>query len=167
MRFKQLKIEAKLLHKGLKSNFLYTSKRYLEHPLYKNYSLTSFKEKLPRIKLRHAHQVIAYEYGFDKWEDLKRHVIHNDLLFRSNGVGLVYKWFNNYHDARSCHSEFGGYLLRFWGDYVVCGVEYIKLLRLDRFPKEWEQIGFDWVQPHDTSAYSKLYCEAERQYTAV
>ena len=167
IRLKQLKAEIKLLHKALKTDVNRTASRYLEHPLFRNLSLAEFEKKLPEIQLKHSYHVVAYEYGYNRWEDLKEEVVKNDLLFRSNGVGFVYKWFNTYREAELYHTNQGGYLLKFWGDYVVCGEEYIRLLQLDQYLKEWESIGFNWVQPAEPVAYQKLYDKAVREYLAL
>ena len=167
IRLKQLKVEARLLHKKLKLNLDDSVERYLRHPLFDKKTHSQFKAQIGKMRLKHAYHIIAFEYGYDRWEDLKQYVINQDLLYRSSGVGFVHKWFKSYIEACRYQAKNGGYLLRFWADYIVCGIEYIQLLQLHSYSKDWELIGFDWVKPHDQSAYQRLYQKALLQYYSL
>jgi len=167
IRLNQLKIEAKLLHKALKTDFVNTASRYLAHPLFSDLTFSELQNKLPQLQLKHAYFIIAHEYGFKRWEDLKSEVVKNDLLFRSNGVGFIYKWFKTYPETLNYHKQHGGYLLQFWKDYVICGHEYIQILGLDQYPKLWQDIGYNWVEPLNATAYQQLYKKALLLYTSL
>jgi len=167
MRLNQLKIEAKLLHKRLKSGSDNSVEAYLNHPIFRNLSSSQIEEKRKGIRLKDSYHLIASTYGFSRWEDLKRQVIKNDMLYRSNGVGLIHKWFKSDTEASKYHIKYGGYLLQFWADYVICGVEYIQLLGLHHYAEEWKAIGYNWIKPADQAAYQKLYQKAVLQYTLL
>lgn len=167
VRLNQLKVEAKLLHKNFKSDFDNSVNKYLNHPFFKNLSSTQIEEKGKNIQLKDVYHIIASEYGFSRWEDLKRYVVKNDMLFRSNGIGLIHKWFKNYTEASKYHIKYGGYLLQFWADYVICGIEYIQLLELHHYTDEWEAISYNWIEPTDKQTFQKLYQKAILQYSIL
>lgn len=166
VRLKQLKVSAKLLHKSLQTDFTAIAPRYLQYPPFHKLSLTELSKMMPSIGLKHAYQVIAAEYGYATWEALKNEVVRKDMLFRTAGVGLIHKWFKNYTEARQFHSIHGGYLLQCWGDYIICGTEYVQLLQLDQYLQDWALIGYNWIEPLDTDAYQRLYAAAIRCYTS-
>jgi hypothetical protein len=167
IRLKQLKVEAKLLHKALSTDFQNTAKRYLHLPELRQLSITQLEKHLPQIKLKHAYRVISYEYGFQSWEELMSTVVEQDLLFRKQGVGLIHKWFNDYNEAVAFHKRHGGYLLSFWRDYVVCGQEYIRLLNLDQYSSDWKSIEFNWIKPACAHAHQRLLHKARIQYLGL
>lgn len=160
VRLSTLKKEAKLLHKSIKNDYSIAVKRYMNLP--------HFSNLLPNeIKLKHAFQVIAIEYGYDNWNDLRSDIIERDMLFRKNGVGLVHKWFKQYNKALLYHQRNGGYLLRFWNDYVICGHEYIELINLSDYQNEWKVIGYNWIEPKSGVAFKRLRKAAERAYLSL
>lgn len=167
IRLSQLKVEAKLLHKNFKSDFDSSVNKYLSHPFFKTLSSSEIEEKRTNIRLKDIYHIIASEYGFTCWEDLKRQVVKNDLLYRSNGIGLIHKWFKSYPEASKYQIKHGGYLLQFWADYVICGMEYIQLLELHRYAEEWKAIGYNWIEPSDKHAFQKLYQKAMLQYNLL
>ncbi|QQX76017.1 MULTISPECIES: hypothetical protein [Aequorivita] len=167
IRLHQIKIEAKLIHKKFKSDFDTTVKNYLRLPFFKNLSSSEFEKKRKHLLLKDVYHIVASEYGFKRWEDLKQHIERNDLLFRSNGIGLIHKWFNSYSEAKKYHTKYGGYLLQFWADYVVCGNEYIQLLALQHYTEAWKAIGYNWIEPTDEQAFQKLYQQAILQYNLL
>lgn len=167
IRLSQVKAEAKLLQKNFKSDFDNSANKYLNHPFFKNLSSTQIWEKGKNIQLKDVYHIIASGYGFSRWEDLKRYVVKSDMLFRSNGIGLIHKWFKNYTEASEYHNKYGGYLLQFWADYVICGNEYIQLLELHHYTEEWEAIGNNWIEPIDKQAFKKLYQKAILQYNIL
>jgi len=166
IRLNQLKVEAKLLHKNFKSD-IDNSVKYFNHSFFKNLSSSEIEEKRKNIRLKDAYHIIASEYGFTRWEDLKRHVEKNDMLYRSNGIGLIHKWFKSYTEASKYQIKNSGYLLKFWADYVICGIEYIQLLELHNYSEEWETIGYNWIEPSDKQAFQKLYQKAILQYNLL
>src|SRR5690606_14245652 len=167
IRLKQLKIGAKLLHKNLKSNIDNSVNKYLNHPFFNNLTALEIEKRLNDIRLKDAYYIISSEYGYNCWEDLKQQVVNNDLLYRSNGISLIHKWCKSYDEAHKYHTENGGYLLHFWADYVICGIEYVKLLELDQYYREWELIGYNWVEPTDKLAYQRLLQKAMLQYSLL
>lgn len=167
IRLHRLKVEAKLLQKNFRSDIDNSVNKYLNHPFFKNLSSSEIGEKRKNIRLKDVYHIIASEYGFTRWEDLKRHIVKNDMLFRSNGIGLIHKWFKSYTEASKYQIKNGGYLLSFWADYVICGIEYIQLLELHHYAEEWEAIGYNWIEPTNKQAFQKLHQKAILQYNLL
>ncbi|PZD76536.1 hypothetical protein [Mesonia sp. K7] len=167
IRLKQLKVEAKLLHKCIPSAIDAPVNKYLPHSFFQNLTASEIEEKRKHIRLKDVYHIIALAYGYARWEDLKQQVVKNDMLYRSNGVGFIHEWFKDYNEANKYHIKNGGYLLQFWGDYVICGMEYIQLLSLDQYAKEWEAIGYNWVEPTNKQAHQKLYQKALLEYASL
>lgn len=121
------------------------------------------------IKLKHAYRVLASELGFKSWDKLKEAVVHNDCLYRQSGIAYVHKWFKppDLLIAEQYLSHYGGYLLRFWDDIIICGKEYISCLHLEQYEKEWALIGYNWVRPLDSAAYSFLKKQAILNYHSI
>ena len=167
IRLKQLKVEAKILLKNYKSSSESSIKEYSNQPIFQDLTASEIKNSIKEIRLKDIYHLIASEYGYSRWEDLKLHIVKNDLLFRSNGIGLIHKWFKNYNEASKYHLENGGYLLQFWEDFVICGIEYIRLLKLDSFTEEWRLIEYNWIEPKNEYAYQRLYDKAILQYSLL
>jgi len=164
IRLKQLKVEAKLLLKSFKSSSESSIKEYSNQPIFQDLTSSEIKNIIKKIHLKDIYHLIASEYGYNRWEDLKLQIVKKDMLFRSNGIALIHKWFKNYNEASEYRLENDGYLLQFWGDYVICGIEYIRLLKLDSYTEEWHLIGYNWIKPKNEYAYQRLYDKAILQY---
>ncbi|MCZ4319215.1 hypothetical protein O4H26_09445 [Aequorivita viscosa] len=159
-RLNDLKSSAKQLYKKFLLRDLHAIQRFAKwYPEY-----TQSTEFIDSIKLKHAFSVIACEYEFDDWSSLKHYVVAQDMLYRKSGVPFVHAWFKKPQDATDYFNTHGGYLLKFWGDYIVCGEEYIGILNLNTFEKEWRAIGFNWVHPKNEVAFMKLQAAAETNY---
>ncbi len=167
VRLSELRTQANLLLKLIKGRISFSNSPLLNdhYPDLKNNA--DFKALcLPsaQAKLKDAYILLARQYGFDRWEDLRQEVINQDCLYRPSAAILVHRWFKSYPEARDFHLTHGGYLLRFWGDYVVCGEEYIRSLHLHIYKKEWKKAAYDWVKPADKSAWQALYNIAVSNY---
>ncbi|MEQ9263467.1 MAG: hypothetical protein RLP14_09925 [Owenweeksia sp.] len=118
-------------------------------------------------KLRDVHLRYSEYYGFSNWAQLKNHVVNNDCFYRKWAPVFVFKWFQAYTPALQYHKNHGGYLLRFWGDYVICGQEYINRLGLQGFEENWRAIKHNAVQPIDSAAWAEIRQEAVNNYLII
>lgn len=116
------------------------------------------------VQLKHAYKVIAHENKFDTWADLKHFVVENDCLYRSSYVAYIHHWFTDYQQAETYLEKYGGYLLIFWKDFVVCGKEYINGIGLGNYEDQWKKIGHNWVKPAENKAFLFLKEEAKKNY---
>lgn len=77
---------------------------------------------------------------------------------------VLNRWFTNYAEARASLEAEGGYLLPYKRQFFVTLSEGIRDLGLDPDDPDWEQIGWDWVQPKDPEAWQRL--KEKRQQVA-
>lgn len=171
VRLVELKIQAKILLKNLKSpvNTIAESslKRLLLIPEFHILSKGNKQPIAERVQLKHALKVIATEYGYNDWTSLKNDVVENDLLFRQSGVAYVHRWFKDYNTAKEYHNKNNGYLLKFWNDIIVTGKEYISCLKLNDLETQWSLIGNDWVKPANSKAFDILKKQAVINYNQL
>src|SRR5690606_12721369 len=106
------------------------------------------------FQLKHIYHLMALEFGFANWSEMKEYIIEQDMLYKKSGIAVIHAWFTIYHLALAYFKKNGGYLLKFWDDYVVCGPEYIKLMNLHNYEQHWKLIGYNWVEPADITAYN-------------
>src|SRR6195952_5554344 len=159
VRLTHLKTQATFLLKNLRSNSMESgdaAAQFRMVPLYNSRTIQWIIDHGDGIKLKDALLVIALKYGFKSWAALKNEVIREDCLYRSSRIGLIYAWFKDYEQAAAYHQQHGGYLIKFWKDFVVCGDEYIRSLSLAGYPEYWKRIGYDWVKPSDLKAWQFL-----------
>jgi len=167
VRLSHLKTQATFLLKDLCSGSPESRKaaeQFLTLPAYSNRNAQWILEHSGAIKLKDAFLVIALKYGFKSWADLKEKVVLEDCLYRSAKVGLIYAWFSDYEKATAYHQQHGGYLIKFWKDFVVCGDEYIASLSLAEYTEYWTKIGYDWVKPGNLQAWYFLNEKAIESY---
>lgn len=168
IRLRQLKIKAALLLKDLAGadagRALETASRFLQ--------IRTFADKHPEwlihnksvVRLKHAYHLIATEYGFKTWAELKQAVVTSDCLYRPSAVAFIHSWFKDYAFAEKYFLDHGGYLLCFWKDYIVCGEEYITRLGLGGFTEEWKLIQYNWVRPENQAAFLRIREQAIKNY---
>ena len=166
IRLSELKTQAAFLLKDLQSNPAKATEAALRftkiHPFHN--TPTQVIQSSGLVKLKHAYAVLAIENGFPDWAQLKDAIIENDCLYRYSCVAYVHSWFKDYSEAKHYFELNGGYLISFWKDYAVCGPEYISCIGLGSYEALWEKIGYNWVQPKDIEAYSKLKSLARENY---
>lgn len=158
-RLNSYRKEAKTLFKSLSQNsglHLLLTKAYPH--------LTAPRQVRPTFQLKHIYHLMALEYGFNNWSEMKEYIIEQDMLYKKSGVAVIHSWFPSYSLALAYFKKNGGYLLKFWDDYVVCGPEYIKLLNLHTYAQQWQLIGYNWVEPAHLEAYHTLYNTARELY---
>ena len=87
------------------------------------------------------------------------------MLYPPQCGGHLNLWYRSYSEAvlgrRECH----GYLLGYRRQFFVVQDGFIEALGLDSHSREWHVIGFDWAQPADVRARTRLYGELVRQLT--
>jgi hypothetical protein len=167
IRLSELKTQAVFLLKDFQSNSakaIVAASRFTKIQPFQNTAPEVLLQSPETVKLKHAYAVLAFEYGFSAWTQLKEAVIENDCLYRYSCVAFVHSWFKDYNEARRYFEKNGGYLISFWKDYAVCGPEYISCIGLGSHEDLWKKIGYNWVQPKDTEAYSKLKSLARENY---
>jgi hypothetical protein len=167
VRLSHLKTQAVFLLKDLRSNSLESKRaaaQFLKIPAFSGRTIQWILDNTDAFKLKDALLVIALNNGFSSWTDLKKLVIQQDCLYRSSHVGLIYAWFSNYEKAAIYHKQNGGFLIKFWKDFAVCGNEYISCLSLSEYPDHWKRIGYNWVKPADQQAWEFLNQKAVERY---
>lgn len=106
-------------------------------------------------KLKDPLCVIAQEYGFETWVDLKT-FIENPFEKKMTSRYLNH-WFRNYEEAKEFQSSQGGYLLPYKNQFFVCENHFIEDIGLDSRDPSWQEIGFDWVKPKSPRGLFHLY----------
>ena len=89
IRLRQLKTEAKILHKKLMSNHGNTHST--------SFSKTDSPSDIPpllsnnnkTLRLKDAYHILSRSYSYDRWEELRHRVIASDMLYRSSGVAYI------------------------------------------------------------------------------
>ena len=169
LRHKDLKHQADFLLKDLKntSRAAETARRFSQIKPFINTTPDTLLRAVKTVRLKHAYAVLAFERGYSHWWELKEAVIENDCLYRYCCTAFVHQWFTHYDEAKKYFEKNDGYLLSFWNDYAVCGAEYITCLGLGEHQRLWSRIGYNWVTPADTEAYTKLKSLARENYLSL
>lgn len=154
---------------NLSKQFSYDEARIQAQILLKNLSSTENKEAFKRIEqifkndipqkiqLKHTLLVIANEYGFDSWLNLKNYFYTTGKTnFNPIGGGFINQWFSNYNEAKNILKQSRGYLLPYKNQFFICESGYIEYLGLDQYTQEWLLINNNWVEPINMIAWNKL-----------
>ncbi len=163
---KELKIRAKLLHRGLSRGEPAALGRLRALPELRRADDSALADQTGELKRKHCLAVVAKECGFPSWEHALRALRgdaeiteHGSLLHASSGV--LNAWFKQYEAARAAWAELRrdgpAYLLGYKRDLFVTGPAFIESLGLDPEDPDWEALGWDWVKPLDASARTRLY----------
>ncbi|MDD3267078.1 MAG: hypothetical protein PHC75_07870 [Burkholderiales bacterium] len=143
----EAKIQAQILLKTISS-----SDQNLSQQAQKRLSNLQFYD-LRRIQLKHTLAVIANEYGFSSWLNLKNYFSLTGLTkFNPNGGGFFNQWFSSYLDAKQMLQKTGGYLLPYKNQFFICESGYIEYLGLDKLASDWH----NWIEPVDIDAWQRL-----------
>ncbi len=133
----------------------------LRNRLYQH-GFETFLQEPHKIRRKHALQIIAQEQGFDSWSALKHQVeIENSLDFdeffgRPIFGGFINHWFTRYDEARTLQLQSGGVLLPYKQQFFVTTTTYLEKLGFDHDDKDWQAIGYDWVNPKNVSAKLRI-----------
>ena len=163
LRLRDLKLRVRLLFKESQKDDA-VAFRFSNLPLFTNLSPNEIKNS---IRLKHAYELTAIQYGFTDWRSLKQYVVEQDCLYRKQCVAFVHAWFKDYTQAKAYQDKNNGYLLRFWSDYIVCGVEYIRCIGMPIDDPGWKTIGYDWVRPKNRDTFDRLASIAFSNYLFI
>jgi hypothetical protein len=170
VRLRDLRTQAAFILKDLNShspNFLLAAEKIQRIPFYADKSIDWISEHSQEIRLKHAYAALALDFNFQSWNELKKTIVEKDCLYRPAAVGFIHAWFNDFDRAEAYHKKYGGFLLGFWEDIIVCGDEYIAQIGLDRYSSEWKQIGYNWMRPPDKPAFQILKTAAINNYLKI
>lgn len=108
--------------------------------------------------------------GFHDWSHAKQTmrgepglVDFGTMLYPTRCGGHLNLWYRHHTDAVRGRQACDGYLLGFRRQFFVVQGGFIEALGLDPNDREWRALGFDWVQPTDARARTRLYGELVRQ----
>jgi len=151
----EAKIQAQILLKNLNSldkNLAQQAKERLA-----GLQLLSDNFNSDKIQLKHALAVIANEYGFNSWTNLKNYFTLTGLTkFEPNGGGFFNQWFSNYKEAKQILLSGKGYLLPYKNQFFICESGYIEYIGLDSHAPDWQDINYNWIEPSDIQAWQRL-----------
>jgi hypothetical protein len=109
---------------------------------------------------------IAAELGFHGWDEAKRVLSGGEpsgdfgTLLWSDPCGAHFnRWYRTYEEAAAVWREGGGYLLAYRRHYVIVDRYYIESLGLDPDDRDWETLGFNWVEPRIPAARARIYAK--------
>ena len=111
-------------------------------------------------KLKDALRVIAKEYGFESWSELKDFA-ENPFENHMSG-GQLNHWFKQYDEAKQFLEENEGYLLPYKKDYFISNRHFIEAVGINPDDSKWKAIGFDWVNPQNPRALFSLFEQLTR-----
>lgn len=132
--------EAKTLFKSLPHN------SDLRFRLAKVYPFLADQRHIrPPFQLKHIYHLMALEYGFNNWSEMKEYIIEQDMLYKKSGIAVIHSWFTNYALAMEYFKKNGGYLVKF-NDFLqsqlmlpseICVIKNEKLWQLSKHSYAW------------------------------
>jgi hypothetical protein len=164
---RELKTRAEILHRRIQNNDHRAVERLRVLPQFRRASYEHLAAAARTIQRRDCLTVIAAELGFASWPEAKTAIagdahIENfgTMLYPGHRVaGHLNRWYKTYAEAAAMRAESGGYLLGYKRQFVVVDQYFIESLGLDPADPDWEALGFDWVQPKNIAARSRLYAK--------
>lgn len=130
--------------------------------------LRSFSGKNPAqimqdAQLKHALTVVALEYGYGSWTELKDAAeTTSPSMYAGELDVFLNRWFVSYEEASASLEAEGGFLLPYRNQFFVCEQSAIQMLGLDPEDPDWGRIGYDWVKPRDWRAWRRLAYRREQ-----
>ncbi|WP_437648743.1 hypothetical protein [Sorangium sp. So ce362] len=166
---RELKIRAELLHKRLASNDAGALARLRALPELGRADEAALAAAVPGLRRKHCLAVVARECGFSSWERARLALAGEPgapelgtLLYGGHG-GVLHHWFAT-HDEALAHVAAlpeapRSYLLTYKHHFFVADRAFVASLGLDPDDPDWQAIGWDWAQPADLAARSRLYAK--------
>lgn len=119
--------------------------------------LPTLLDNLSQIQLKHTLAVIASEYGFSSWTNLKNYFSITGLTkFNPNSGGFFNQWFSSYLEAKQMLQQTGGYLFPYRNQFFICESGYIEHVGLIEQVSDWQGINNNWIEPADMQAWQRL-----------
>jgi len=163
---RELKTRAELLHRRIQNNDHRAIGRLRVLPQFRRASYEHLGAATCDIQRRDCLTVIAAELGFASWPAAKAAITgetmiedFGTLLYPGRCAGHINLWYKTYQEAATVRESRQGYLLGYKRQYVVVDQYFIESLGLDPADPDWEALGFDWVQPKNVAARSRLYAK--------
>lgn len=164
----ELRVRARRLLKALRSDSADAAARFGRLRTLADKTEAQILEGRDRIRLKHALAVVAAENGYASWRAAKdaaeaktwqvdrERVRPGREMYEAGMDVLLNRWFASYGDARASLGGRPGFLLPFDRQFFICEEEGILLLGIDPGDPDWERIGWDWVEPADREAWTRL-----------
>lgn len=116
------------------------------------------------VKRRTALEAVAREFGYGSYAALHRDRnaptaatgVDTTLFFQRGQHAFWNNWYSRYADASAHVVTAGGFLFPYRNQFVVVEADFLTGLGVDATNADWAAIGFDWAQPKDMAAYSRL-----------
>jgi hypothetical protein len=112
---------------------------------------------IAKIKLKHTLVLIANQYGFASWNNLKVYFEKTGNTSFVMHSGFLNHWFANYKEAKAyldAHPQ--DFLLPYKHQFVVCDNNAILHMGFNPDDVNWQQIQHNWVEPSDMAAWNIL-----------
>lgn len=166
----EYKTQAAILFKQLHADdsqiALQAALRFQQLPMFQDQSPDALIQS-DETQLKHALAVIAQEHHFSSWADFKKHLERKALLaqrreayytrlYPRRCARYVLEWHADYDVASTELGRSAGYLFPYKNQFFICTAEYITTLGLDPDDPDWENIQYNWVQPADAEAWTRL-----------
>lgn len=164
----ECKIQASILLKnmrsGLDENVITTLQQLSAFANLDNNSI------IKQVQLKHTLQLIANQYGFESWRNLKAYFEKTGLTIFPMNSGFLNQWFANYKEAKLyLHTQPHDFLLPYKNHFVVCSANCIEHMGFNLQDQNWELIHNNWVEPINYQAWETLniqYCKLKGQQNA-
>jgi hypothetical protein len=163
---RECKIRASLLLKHLLSSDPNHAHRAAERlrvlPEFAHHAVPEIISKRDFVQRKHALAVIAREQGFASWVELKEaHESESprfdpESFFEHQGGVFLNRWFASYVEAREALKSQSGYLFPYRNQFFICDPDFLRALGVDTTDPDWERVGFNWIEPADAQARSRL-----------
>lgn len=108
------------------------------------------------VLLKEALGLVAKSAGYESWRDLKKTLDETGVFSPPRGSAYWNVWYSKYDEARDHLSQSGGFLLPFERHFFICDINYIESLGIKRGDPDLEKVGFNWVEPLEEAAWSRL-----------
>jgi hypothetical protein len=170
---REAKIRASLLLKAVRSadsaRSLAAAERFRVLPAFAAMTPERIVAWAESLRRKHALSAVAIEMGYVAWNALKDACSsattspNVDWLFDTGAVYLNH-WCTTYEEARRIREQVGGFLFPYRRQFVVCSAERLASRGIDAYDPDWARIGFDWVQPRDATAFTRLASVMNREW---
>jgi hypothetical protein len=130
----------------------------------RNVSIKELYEQRQKLRLKDVFNMIARESGFENWSALlkggnEKLKLIFEFAIENYPSSHLNHWYPTYEQAKEHQIHYGGYLLGYRNQFVICCAEKIEILGWNPRDPLWEWIGFDAVKPLNEEAFFAL-CKA-------